>query len=559
MGKVDQKPSGTSKEDVSRRSFLRQGAVAVGGVAAVGGAATFGVLGTREGNAQDIQWHRTADIVIVGAGVSGLAAAVEAREHGASVIAIDLNSDIGGHGIMSGGQLHLGGGNAHQKMEGVEDTPDAVFRDWVRHDHGASRYSDRDLVRVFADWNVDTYDWLLKQGVKYERGMQQSAASTVKRQFRTVEWHIPAELIAPHRNRNGSGLVRPLAISAREKGVDIVLNTRMKTVVREQPLSGRVVGITAEGPNGPINIRAEKGVILCTGGSSDNVVLRRTYDPRLTEEYQVACSAYSPQSGDGEIAAMNVGAALWATANQTAESGSAITKTRHIGCQWGYNSLVYELDSPLFAKARAMGLTVEDFGNVIMVKESGRRFYDETKSGYDFFAACMAWDGNPDKLNGGGPIWAIFDRAAADRENWKTEPPHVDPDGWFFEADTIKELASKIAGPYQKRPMDAAVLEATVAKFNAGVDTGKDEFDRKALSFKIEKPPFYAAWATPILHDTLSGLHTDRNAQVVDRMGEAIPGLYCAGESMGGFAQHGLARCLIFGRVAGRHAASGTV
>jgi predicted oxidoreductase len=103
--------------------------------------------------------------------------------------------------------------------------------------------------------------------------------------------------------------------------------------------------------------------------------------------------------------------------------------------------------------------------------------------------------------------------------------------------------------------MDPAVLEATVAKFNAAVDGGKDEFNRTALNFKIEKPPFYAAWATPILHDTLTGLHTDRDAQVVDRAGEAIPGLYCAGESMGGFAQHGLARCIIFGRVAGRHAA----
>src|SRR5262245_45523436 len=99
MGKVEQHPSKTSKQDVSRRSFLRSGA-------AVGGAATLGALGAREANAQEnIQWHRTADVVIVGAGVSGLAAAVEAREHGVSVIAIDMNSDIGGHGIMSGGQL----------------------------------------------------------------------------------------------------------------------------------------------------------------------------------------------------------------------------------------------------------------------------------------------------------------------------------------------------------------------------------------------------------------------------------------------------------------------
>jgi succinate dehydrogenase/fumarate reductase flavoprotein subunit len=537
---------------VSRRSFLASGAAA-------GGAAALGVLAPTEASAQNVRWNRTADIVIVGAGVAGLSAACEAAEQGASVIAIDMNYDIGGHGIMSGGQLHLGGGNEHQKIANVKDSPDSVFKDWTRHDHHAARYSDRDLVRVFADWNVDTYNWLLKQGVKYETGMQQSSASTVPRQFRTVEWHIPSEVIAPRRNRNGSGLVRPMAASARAKGVDIVLNTKLTRIIREQPLAGRVLGIAAQGPNGPINIQARRGVIICTGGHSSNVALRRTFDPRLTEEYQVACSTYSLQSGDGEIAAMDIGASLWATANQTAEAGTAITKTRHIGCQWGYASLVYEPDSPLFPKARAMGLTVEDFQNVIMVKENGLRFVDETKGNYDFFAACMAWSGDPNKLNGGGPIWAIFDQASVEREQWVTKPPYVDLTGWFFEGDTLKELAGRVAGPYQKRKMDPEVLESTVAKFNAGIDAGKDEFGRKALNFKIDKPPFFAAWTTPILHDTLSGLHTNTNGQVMDRKAQVIAGLYCAGESMGGFQQHGLARCIIFGRVAARHASKGSV
>ena len=73
--------------------------------------------------------------------------------------------------------------------------------------------------------------------------------------------------------------------------------------------------------------------------------------------------------------------------------------------------------------------------------------------------------------------------------------------------------------------------------------------------YKIEKPPFYAAWATPILHDTLTGLRSNTNGEVIDIRGEVIAGLYCSGESQGGFAQHGLARCLVFGRVAGRNAA----
>ena len=76
--------------------------------------------------------------------------------------------------------------------------------------------------------------------------------------------------------------------------------------------------------------------------------------------------------------------------------------------------------------------------------------------------------------------------------------------------------------------------------------------------YKIEKPPFYAAWATPILHDSLTGLRVNTDQQVIDIHGQVIPGLYCGGESMGGLAQHGLGRDLVSGRIAGLHAGRST-
>ena len=120
-------------------------------------------------------------------------------------------------------------------------------------------------------------------------------------------------------------------------------------------------------------------------------------------------------------------------------------------------------------------------------------------------------------------------------------------------------MAGKIKNPHQKKPMSDAVLQETVNRYNSFVASGTDsDFKKPTPMHKIEKPPFYAAWATPILHDTLTGLRTNINTEVMDIRGEVIQGLYCAGESQGGFAQHGLARCLVFGRVAGRHAASRT-
>jgi hypothetical protein len=167
----------------------------------------------------------------------------------------------------------------------------------------------------------------------------------------------------------------------------------------------------------------------------------------------------------------------------------------------------------------------------------------------------MAYSGNTAKLNGGGPIWAIFDRDAVARQNWDPKPPNVDPE-YFFSGDTIAELARRIANPYQTRPMPAAVLVETVTRYNSFVDAGVDtDFKKPKPRFKIQTPPFYAAWSTPILHDTLTGLRTNAKSQVMDMQGRVIPGLYAAGESQGGFAQHGLGRALVFGRIAGRDAA----
>ena len=95
-----------------------------------------------------------------------------------------------------------------------------------------------------------------------------------------------------------------------------------------------------------------------------------------------------------------------------------------------------------------------------------------------------------------------------------------------------------------------------MARYNGFADAGSDtDFGKPAPLHKIETPPFYAAWATPLIHDSYTGLRTNASAQVIDLQGEIIPGLYCSGECQGGFNQHGLGRSLVFGRIAGRHAA----
>ena len=542
MGKEKKNPG-----ELGRREFLKKGA-------AIGVAAP--ALGATQLGAQQV-WDHTADFVSIGAGTSGLSAAVSALDNGASVIMLDANYDIGGHGIVSGGNVHLGGGNSRQKKFGIEDSADMVYNDWVRHDHRDSRYSDRDLVRAFADENASAFEFLLENGVAFQdQATGPQAASTVRRQGRTVQWPIESERITHHVTRVGSGLVRALEKSARAKGAEILLEHRMTDIIREDQSSGRVLGVTAEHRGMTVNIRALKGVLVATGGSSSNVTLRRTFDPRLTEEYQVAGEPYTKQSGDGELAAMRIGAALWATANQTKESGNYMSKTRYIGCKWGYSSLIWEPDSPMFDRARASGLTILDWQDAILVNQTGKRFYNELESGYEYFSACLQDHGDTQKRNGGGPIWAVFDSDAVVREDWDPNPPFVDLDGYFFKGDTLADLARNIDNEYQSGPMPADALEETVSRYNSFVDSGSDpDFGRPEMIHRIQTPPFYAAWSTPILHDSLTGLRTNPRAQVMDYDGQVIPGLYCSGESQGGFAQHGLGRCIVFGRIAGRDAA----
>src|SRR6188472_769110 len=148
-----------SGRDVSRRSFLSKGAAGAGAVA-LAGAAT-------EAGAQAITWDQTADVVIIGAGVAGLPAAITARELGASVIVVEENYDIGGRGMLSGGRVQLGGGTALQQKFNITDSADQVFLDWVRHDDGESRYSDRELVRVYANENVSAFNFLIDNGVEF--------------------------------------------------------------------------------------------------------------------------------------------------------------------------------------------------------------------------------------------------------------------------------------------------------------------------------------------------------------------------------------------------------
>jgi urocanate reductase len=549
---------------VSRRRFLGAGAaVGVSAVAAVSGSPATAAP------SKETVWDREVDIVVIGAGASGLPAAIAARDQGVEVMVVDHHFDVGGIAIMSGGDIRIGGGNRLQKAAGINETPDDVFKRWtnpLKH-----RFADADLVRRFADECVATFDFMEENGINFDRHgtnvqREGKVGLTSTPGVRPHEWPIRTDKLALDQGRNGSGIVRPLELSARDKGVEFLLSHTLLTIHREEPFAGRVLGVRVEAvdrwfqpQHRFLNIRARKAVVLCSGGHGHNVHFRRMFDPRLTDEYQHHGQATAPANAAGEISAMSIGAALWSVGNETdTGTGQGIDKGR-LAVRDNYVRGKNGPESAVFFRHRALGLDVADWQDLILVKENGLRFWDETDDTDDgYFAHALQPTGDPKKLNGGGPIWAIFDADAVAREKWSTETPAVDrAGGYFFSGATLEELAAQLKrNIYQWRPMPGDVLRNTVERFNSFVVSGTDsDFKRPSPPHKIEKPPFYAAWATPCLHDSYTGLRTNTNCQVMDMQGKLIAGLFCAGESQGGIKSHGLGRCIVTGRIAGMEAA----
>ena len=547
----------------------------------------------------EVRWDYEADVVVVGAGGSGLPAALKALEDGASVIIVEANYDCGGHAAVSEGQLHSGGYTVDQQKWDVVDSSDLYYYD---HTRGFldSRFNDREVTRSVANSMAEAYEFVLNKGIvvqeiepmirAYYRDNGYDADSVARMTYvDATEW----ENDITGRKNNGIGVTRPLEKSLRDAGVPFLMNYHMDTIIREGGNNGRVQGVIASytptilpGETEPlkgffsegnidctkdnISVKANKAVIICTGGSIGNLNFRTMFDPRLGPEFDgLAGMPFSDQDASGELAALKIGAAMGSAAGYMVDDGAAIVAPARMGCQYGYGN-GFDENSKVWPLVRSRGI-VPEYKSMIVVNMLGQRCGNEDllinsrsmAKSYEYFetALCSVFidaDGDGNAECYGGPLWGIFDQEAAERNDWDMEHAVDYEYGYAFKADTIEELAEKVVNKYYENiKMDPDILKATIERFNTAVETGTDEdWERATLEYKIEKGPFYAVWATPNLHDTLAGLRVDGNMQVLDLDGTPIPNLFAAGESAGGMHVHGLGRVITSGYIAGRAAAS---
>ncbi|MEE2905559.1 MAG: FAD-dependent oxidoreductase [Gemmatimonadota bacterium] len=350
-----------------------------------------------------------------------------------------------------------------------------------------------------------------------------------------------------------------------------------------------------------VNIRARQAVILASGGHAGNPEVRSMFYPALREP-AFPTSGNALQGSQGQdasalIAGMRVGANLAGMQQNLSYSTTFHISTR-LGTRDAYTSMMP--GHPTFGFRGSAGVNVGSAGfeEFIAVNQVGKRFFSEVRlparpglnaypgdrgapgrglehkpldwrncrkewvremynydHGLDAALAMNEGSEAPDYYS--GPLWAIFDQDAVERTGWELHYPYVSDNGYFFQADTIEELASKIVAGHEFQRVPLSYLAETVANWNSYVDAGVDpEFEREADApmSRIATPPFYALSIMVIWHDSYGGLRVNGRQQVVDTQGEVIPGLYAGGEAVGGFNKHGLGKGHVHGYIAGTHA-----
>lgn len=491
---------------------------------------------------------KTADVVVIGAGGAGLTAAVEVLRAGGSVLVVDKMANVGGNTAAAGSALNAAGTDIQKAgtiaPTGIEAIEAMLAREpqnddmkrWqesVRKDldaylatgsthvfdsvdlHKLQTYADGDyvakteLVEVLGDNAPKAIEFLAELGTQWKPEITAAVGATWQRS------HQPTGSFGGL----GNDFVLPQYNFVVNNGGEVVVDRKAEELIVED---GRVVGVKGTGSDGtPFEYRANKGVIMATGGFAANVEMRQEYNKFWANlDENVPTSNLPCATGDGIVMAKAIGANL-------------------VGMEW--IQLVPGLEAVMSAS----------ISNLIFVNAEGNRFVREDDRRDVLSGAILSQTGSyywgvQDAHN----VWDIQKGVAAN----KMTIEELVASGKMIQAETIEELAEKIG-------VDPANLKASVEGFNkAAAGTEVDALGRKLFEYPLDKGPYYATRGYAMIHHTMGGIEINENCQVLDTNGNVIPGFFACGEVTGGI--HGsnrlggnaIADVIVFGRVAGQNA-----
>ncbi len=465
-----------------------------------------------------------SDVLVVGFGCAGGAAALEARRAGADVLVLERAGGAGGSSAQSGGELYLGGGTPVQQAVGFEDDADAMYAYLAA---ALGPHVDTEKLRLYCDGSVEHFEWFRGLGLTFEESLY-DAPSWMPPTRDGLMWlgenawpydRLATPVPRGHRpSTEGYGgwlLMDRLAATVAEAGVGTHTDTRVTALVVDD--AGRVVGVTARRFGEDLAYRARRGVVLATGGFVDNDRMLRDHAPDLLGHDKVS-------DGLDDGSGIEMAAALGAATRRMASVEVAYTAL------------------PAMA-VRGM-----------LVNGLGRRFVNEDAYPGVFSHAA---------LHQPGPCWVLLDEEGLEsipaQDLWGVRPTHA--------AQTLEELEEELDLP-------PGSLRDTVAAYNEHAARGEDPYFHKSARWLR---PLRAPYAvvdprlgfgdtvgeqhTGFRGFTLGGLRTDPDGRVLSVPGAPVPGLYAAGRATSGIHGDGyvsgtsLGDGTFFGRRAGRCAA----
>lgn len=433
------------------------------------------------------------DIAIIGAGGAGLTAATEAASKGAKVIVFEKLSIVGGNSNFSTGGINAAYTKEQQRL-GIKDSTEVFFNDTMI---GGKYLNDPDLVHTLVNQSASIVEWLQSPLIGADLSdVGMFGGATNKRIHRPKGGGAIGEHLVP--------LLKKAALA---QGAEIRLKHKVVDITSDE---GKASGLRISTGEGEYNVNAN-AVIIASGGFGANPDLITTYQPTL---------------------------AKFATTNHPGATGDAFSMVEK------FNAALVQMEQiqthPTVVVHTGIMITEAVRGNgAILVNHLGKRFVNEMETRDIVSNAILKSDGHT--------AFIIFNQNI--RESLKAIEEYTTV---MISAQTISELAKKIE-------VNPTILEDTIKKYNAYVVKKIDpDFKRNPASMEnsLAEGPYYAIEVEPAVHHTMGGLKINTKAEVINKSGQSIPGLFAAGEVTGGI--HGANRLggnavadyCIFGKIA---------
>ena len=439
-----------------------------------------------------------ADIVVIGAGGAGMAAAVQAHDNGVKkVVILEKMPMAGGNTIRATGGINAAETPQQAKM-GIKDSIEQMYKDTMK---GGHNLNNPELVKVLCQNSNDAVQWLIKLGGNFQ-DVGFMGGATNKR------CHRPTGGAAV-----GPEVVKTLYNAVEARKIDLRTENQVVDLIVK---NGAVAGVKVKGEDGKTYEINAKAVVNAAGGFGANNAMVSKIIPRLKG---FATTNHPGATGDGLLLSEKVKAAF------------------------------VDMDQiqthPTVVETTGVMVTEAVRGNgAVLINKEGKRFFDELNTRDAVSAAILKQTT--------GHAYMFFDDDV--RKSLKAIEGYIKMPGMVIQGKTLDEIAKNMGVP-------AANLKATMAQYAKDQAAGKDSCcGRTKMERPLNKAPYYAILITPAVHHTMGGVKINTKAEVIDVNGKVIPGYFAAGEVTGGvhggnrLGGNAQADIIVFGRIAGNSA-----